>query len=96
MDNTHYYKIVAAQFKSNVDRKRHLMHLYPKTRWENIIKIRQNDYNNDAIVQYLIQNIEALEAFGYRTAAEKHLRDYQLQAYPELFVAEETASQNEC
>ncbi|MFC6101107.1 hypothetical protein [Olivibacter domesticus] len=96
MDNTHYYKIVAAQFKSNVDRKKHLIKLYPKTKWEDILKIRQNDYNNDTIIQYLIQNIDVLETFGYRTVAEKHLRDYQLQAYPELFIAEETDSQREC
>jgi len=90
MDNTQYYKLIAAQFMTGAGRKEHLKKLHPKTKWGDILKIRQNDYDNDAIVKYLLQNIETLGTIGYRNIAEKHLRDYQLQAYPELFITEET------
>jgi hypothetical protein len=90
MDNTQYYKLIAAQFRTGVDWKEHLIKLHPKTKWEDILKIRQNDYNKDPIIKYLLQNIETLGTIGYRSIAEKHLRDYQLQAYPELFITEET------
>jgi hypothetical protein len=89
MNNTQYYKLIAAQFIIGVDRKEHLIKLHPKTKWEDILKIRQNDYNKDPIIKYLLQNIETLGTIGYRSIAEKHLRNYQLQAYPELFITEE-------
>jgi len=90
MDSTHYYKLVSAQFMKSLGWKEHRTKLYPKTKWEDILRIRQNDYDNDDIVKYLLQNIETLGAIGYRSTAEKHLRDYQLQSYPELFITEET------
>lgn len=80
-----YNKLTADRFNTSIDRKAWLMKLYPKTTWEDILTLRREDHDHDPIVNYLTKNIETLSRVGYKEVAEKHLKDYRQQMYPELF-----------
>lgn len=80
-----YNKLTADRFKTGTDRKEWLMKLYPKTTWDDILTLRRGDHDHDPIVNYLTKNIETLSRVGYKEVAEKHLKDYRQQMYPELF-----------
>ncbi|MEH6305791.1 hypothetical protein RYH73_09055 [Olivibacter sp. CPCC 100613] len=83
-----FYLLQADKFNPHINRKEHLLRIYPKMSWEAILSVRREAYRQDPIITYLKENIVKLSSLGFKEIAEEHLTSYERETYPELFFNE--------